>query len=175
MTTPRTAHIVMGDDRTVITVHGEDDTTSSIELPIGGTDIQRRHLSNDPPLPEQLTNAIGEVLDHLEDAKRELEALLDATAVRVSGAVPMVIAAVEVGAPIDADEFVLTRDAAEDVFRTLATETHDERRHNPGLPLEHVPTVVGGCCVVVAVLRGLHLDAVTVTGPGHEAEIGEIR
>ena len=173
MTAPGSAHIAMGDDRTVITVHREGDVASSIALPIGVADIQRRHLSNDPPLPEQLTNAIGEVLDHLEDAKRELQVLLDATTVRISGPVPMVIAAVEVGGPIVADEFVLTRDAAEDVFRTLATETHDERRHNPGLPLDHVPTVVGGCCVVVALLRGLHLDAVTVTAQEAGRGIGE--
>ncbi len=163
MTATSSAHVAIGDDRIVITLSSEGIDASSIALPIGVADVQRRHLSNDPPLPEQLTNAIGEMLDHLEDAKRELNALRDATTVRISGPVAMVIAAVEVGHPIESDEFVLTRDAAEDVFRTLATETHDERRHNPGLPLEWVPTVVGGCCVVVALLRGLHLDAVTVT------------
>lgn len=163
MTASGIAHVMVGDESTCITVRDDAGHATSIELPIGVAAIQRRHFSNDPPLPEQLTNAIGEVLDHLEDAKRELNTLLDATIVRVSGPMPMVIAAVEAGAAIEADEFLLTRDAAEDVFRTLATETHDERRHNPGLPLDLVPIVVGGCCVIVALLRSLHLDAVIVS------------
>ena len=162
MTAPTIATIEVSDDTTTITVPDAEGLPASVELPIGTEAIQSRHLHNDPPLPEQLTNAIGEVLDHLDDAKRELEALLFADGFRVSGRALSVIAAVEVGGAIEADEFLLTRDAAEDVFRTLATETHAQRRHNPGLPLEMVPTIVGGCCVIVALLRGLHLDAVTV-------------
>ena len=103
--------------------------------------------------------------------------LLEAkTFVGLAGTVSTV-AAIEVGlAEYDRDaihHLGLTRGAVEDVFRTLATETHDERRRNPGLPLDHVPTVVGGCCVVVALLRGLHLDAVTVTVQRAGREIGE--
>jgi exopolyphosphatase/guanosine-5'-triphosphate,3'-diphosphate pyrophosphatase len=158
------ATIVVGDVITTITVLDDQGAAASIELPVGGVAIQQRHIHNDPPLPEQLTNAIGEVLDHLEDAKREIETLIDVSGCHLSGTVPTVVAAVEVGAAIEADQFVLTREAAEDVFRTLATETHAQRRHNPGLPADLVPTIVGGCCVVVALLRSLHLDAVTVVG-----------
>lgn len=162
MTAPGVATIVVGDETTTITILDPEGHTESFELPVGGTAIQHRHLHNDPPLPEQLTNAIGEVLDHLDDAKRELDTLLEMQAFRVSGTAPTVVAAVEVGDAIVDDEFLLTREAAEDVFRTLATETQAERRHNPGLPADLVPTIVGGCCVIVALLRGLHLDAVTV-------------
>jgi exopolyphosphatase/guanosine-5'-triphosphate,3'-diphosphate pyrophosphatase len=164
MTTPGVATIVIGDESTTITLLDEGGSTASIELPVGGAVIQQRHIHNDPPLPEQLTNAIGEVLDHLDDAKRELETLMDMSGFRLTGTAPTAVAAVEVGAAIQTEQFLLTRDAAEDVFRTLATETHAQRRHNPGLPAELVPTIVGGCCVVVALLRSLHLDAVTVVG-----------
>ena len=125
--------------------------------------IGQRHISSDPPLPEQLTNAIGEVLDHIDDAKRELPLLIDTAAVVMSGAIPRAIAAVEVGAVIESAEFILSRDAAEDVFRTRATESHSERRHNPGLPADLVPVIVGGCCVLVGVIRGLQLDGVTIS------------
>lgn len=162
MTGPGVATIVVGDDTTTITILDPEGRTASVELPVGSVAIQHRHLHNDPPLPEQLTNAIGEVLDHLDDAKRELDTLLEMHSFRLGGTAPTVVAAVEVGAPIDDAEFLLTRDAAEDVFRTMATETHAERRHNPGLPVELVSTIVGGCCVIVALLRGLHLDAITV-------------
>ena len=53
------------------------------------------------------------------------------------------MAAVEIGlATYDRDRihhFVLTHDAAEDVFRTLATEPRADRIHNPGLE-ERGPT-----------------------------------
>jgi len=49
--------------------------------------------------------------------------------------------------------FRLTRDAAEDVFRTLATETLAERIDNPGLEPERADVIVGGMCVLVATMR----------------------
>lgn len=162
MTIAGEATIVIGDEITTITILDPEGVTASVALPVGGVAIQHRHIHSNPPLPEQLTNGIGEVLDHLDDAKRELETLLEMRAFRVSGSAASAVAAVEIGAAIEDDEFVLTRDAAEDVFRTLATETEAARRHNPGLPPDLVPTIVGGCCVIVALLRGLHLDAVTV-------------
>ena len=45
------------------------------------------------------------------------------------------------------------RDAAEDVFRTLATEPAADRRHNPGLEPARVDVIVGGAAVLVAVMR----------------------
>jgi exopolyphosphatase/guanosine-5'-triphosphate,3'-diphosphate pyrophosphatase len=67
------------------------------------------------------------------------------------------VAAVELGLPeYDRDRthhFRLTRSAAEDVFRTLATEARADRIHNPGLEEARADVIVGGCCVLVAVLR----------------------
>jgi exopolyphosphatase/guanosine-5'-triphosphate,3'-diphosphate pyrophosphatase len=67
------------------------------------------------------------------------------------------VAAIELGLPeYDRDRihhFVLTRQAAEDVFRTLATEPRAERAHNPGLEEGRVDVIVGGAAVLVAVMR----------------------
>ena len=71
-------------------VHSGGGAPSAIELPIGFATLGRRHLVDDPPLPEQLTNAIGEVLDHLDDATREVPALLEARRVFLEGVVPSV-------------------------------------------------------------------------------------
>ena len=49
--------------------------------------------------------------------------------------------------------FRLTRQAAEDVFRTLATEPIAQRRHNPGLDPGRVDVIVGGAVIVVSILR----------------------
>ncbi|MBI5088924.1 MAG: hypothetical protein HZB15_08730 [Actinobacteria bacterium] len=135
-----------------------DDETSV--LAVGITTLIERELVSDPPRPEELTNAIAAVSDHLDDVVRWAPAIVGA-AVEVVGDDARAIAAVEVGgeAPLP---FELSRDAAEDVFRTLATETRTERAHNPGLPADLVGSIVAGCCAMVAVMRRLQLDSVTV-------------
>ena len=56
--------------------------------------------------------------------------------------------------------FVLQRDAAEDVFRTLATEPRADRIHNPGLEEARADVIVGGCCALVAIMRHLGLERI---------------
>tara|TARA_B100000953_G_scaffold153688_1_gene127051 strand:- start:210 stop:530 length:321 start_codon:yes stop_codon:yes gene_type:complete len=67
------------------------------------------------------------------------------------------VAAVEIGLePYDPqviDGFVLRRESAEDVFRTLATEGLEDRMHNPGLEAARADVIVAGCCILVAVMR----------------------
>src|SRR5690606_38317381 len=66
-------------------------------------------------------------------------------------------AAVEIGlAEYDRDRihhFRLTKAAAEDVFRTLATEPLADRIANPGLEPERADVIIGGMCVLVAIMR----------------------
>ena len=156
------AHIVVGNDTTTVTATLLSGDRESLVLPCGVSTLGQRHIAGNPPAPEELTNAIGEMMDHVDDLKRELPAVLDATSVTIAGAIPRTMATIEVGAPVTAAEFVLDRDAAEDVFRTMATESEADRRHNPGLPPELVSAIVGGCCVVIGLIRGLQLDGVTV-------------
>ena len=58
---------------------------------------------------------------------------------------------------------MLTHDAAEDVFRTLATESRADRLHNPGLEEARADVIVGGCCVLVAIFRQLGFDECLVS------------
>jgi hypothetical protein len=120
-------------------------------LPIGVGQLCAA-ITTDPPAPEELTNAIGSVLDHLEDAGREVPALEFAERIEVHGPLVDVVAAVEVGAPVDLP-FELSREAAEDVFRTLATERRVDRAANPGLPHHAVHDVLGTLIAVVSVIR----------------------
>jgi len=77
------------------------------------------------------------------------------------------VAAVELGLPeYDPEKihhFRLTKEAAEDVFRTLATEPAAERRHNPGLDPGRVDVIVGGAVVLVTIMRVLGFDEVLVS------------
>ena len=143
------------------------DVLHSISIPLGAVTLTDKHLKSDPPRPEDLTNAIGDVNDHLDDVLREIPNIATAREfIGVAGTM-VTLAAVEIGLKeFDATRlqgFVLTRDAAEDVFRTLATESLDQRKLNPGLPPERADVIVGGCCIVVAVMRRLNLQAITVS------------
>jgi exopolyphosphatase/pppGpp-phosphohydrolase len=63
------------------------------------------------------------------------------------------------------DPSIFTRqaDAAEDVFRTLATENHQQRILNPGLSEDRNDIIVAGCCILVATMRRLHIDEIIVS------------
>jgi exopolyphosphatase/guanosine-5'-triphosphate,3'-diphosphate pyrophosphatase len=77
------------------------------------------------------------------------------------------VAAVELGlVEYDRDRihhFELTRAAAEDVFRTLATEDRAQRVANPGLEEARADVIVGGCCVLVAFMRRFDVDPLLVS------------
>ncbi|HVN51698.1 MAG TPA: hypothetical protein VMT43_09710, partial [Acidimicrobiales bacterium] len=59
--------------------------------------------------------------------------------------------------------FVLTKGAAEDVFRTLATETRTQRIENPGLEEARADVIVAGMCVLVTIMRRLGFDSCLVS------------
>ncbi len=131
------------------------------DVPVGVATLARE-LRGDPPRPEELTNAIGLVVDHVDDLLRERPELAGARAVRLHGPAVTAVAAVELGTDAVPDLFLLERTAAEDVFRTLATESARDRRHNPGLAPELTDSIVAACCIVVAIIRALGLDGVDV-------------
>ncbi len=116
-------------------------------------------LAHDPPRPEELTNAIGLVLDHLEDVTRELPMAQAADRVEFAGPGVPAVASVDVGGDVELP-YLLDRVAAEDVFRTLVTERRDDRINNPGLPPSMVHAVLGVVSAVVATMRFLQADAV---------------
>ena len=62
--------------------------------------------------------------------------------------------------------FELSREALEDVFRTIATENRADRAHNPGLPATRVHDIVGACAVLVEAVRQWDLDPIVVSQRG---------
>jgi exopolyphosphatase / guanosine-5'-triphosphate,3'-diphosphate pyrophosphatase len=135
-----------------------------ISLDVGCVRLSERFLESDPPAPEELTAAISYTDAWLDDVLRELPQVGEArTVVGLAGTVSTV-AAVEQGlASYDRSaihHFVLTKDAAEDVFRTLATEARADRIHNPGLEEARADVIVGGCCGLVAIMRRLSFDEI---------------
>ena len=136
-------------------------------IDVGAVRITERHLRHDPPQPEELLNAIGEVQDLFDDVLRMNPSIKDVQQIIGTAGTIVTVAAIEIGQQVfDANElqgFHLTRDAIEDVFRTLATEPLVDRRHNPGLPPERADVIVGGCCVLVALMRALDAQELIVS------------
>jgi exopolyphosphatase / guanosine-5'-triphosphate,3'-diphosphate pyrophosphatase len=146
---------------------GTTEPEGLVSVDVGCVRLTERFLHSDPPKAEELSAAISVTLAHLEDVARELPAAREARRLVGLAGTVTTVAAVELGLPAYDRErthhFRLTRAAAEEVFRTLATEARADRIHNPGLEEARADVIVGGCCVLVAVLRFFEADELLVS------------
>jgi exopolyphosphatase/guanosine-5'-triphosphate,3'-diphosphate pyrophosphatase len=128
-----------------------------ISVDIGCVRVTEKFLHSDPPSAMELSQALSVVRDYLDDVARDVPAAKDARQLVGLAGTVTTVAAVEQGLPeYDRDRihhFVLTREAAEDVFRTLATERRADRIHNPGLEPGRADVIVGGTAILVAIMR----------------------
>lgn len=154
--------IDIGGGSTEIAV-GSESPTAVRSLEVGAVRLTEVYLHSDPPLPEELVNAIADVQDLVADACREVPAFARASRIIGCSGTIRTIAAVELGTSKVPNGFVLSRTAAEEVFRTLATESLADRVHNPGLPPRRADIIVAGCCILVGILRTLEIDSVVVS------------
>ena len=143
----------------------EVEATRSID--IGCVRFTEQYVEHDPPQPEELHACISVTDAWLDDIAREMPGMTSAkTVVGLAGTITTV-AAVELGlAEWDRDaihHFRLEHDAAEDVFRTLATESLEDRKHNPGLEEARADVIVAGTCILVALFRWLAVDDILVS------------
>ena len=148
-------------------VVGTTEPEAALSVDIGCVRITEQELHHDPPRADELSIALSLIDAYLDDVDREVPGAADArTFVGLAGTITTV-AAVEIGlAEYDRERihhFRLTHAAAEDVFRTLATESHDARLGNPGLEPERADVIVGGCCILVAIFRHWGFDECLVS------------
>jgi exopolyphosphatase/guanosine-5'-triphosphate,3'-diphosphate pyrophosphatase len=148
-------------------VVGTTEPTGVVSADIGCVRLTEKYLHTDPPAPEELANAIGVVRDTLDEVRRAVPALDDAKRLVGLAGTVTTMAAVEIGlAEYDRDRihhFVLTHAAAEDVFRTLATEPRARRVFNPGLEEARADVIVGGAIVLVTLMRHFGFDECLVS------------
>ncbi|MEY2459061.1 MAG: exopolyphosphatase / guanosine-5-triphosphate,3-diphosphate pyrophosphatase, partial [Acidimicrobiaceae bacterium] len=121
-------------------VVGTTEPEAALSVDVGCVRITEQELHHDPPRADELSIALSLIDAYLDDVDREVPGSADArTFVGLAGTITTV-AAVEIAlAEYDRERihhFHLTHAAAEDVFRTLATESHDDRLANPGLEPE---------------------------------------
>src|SRR4051794_37130340 len=146
---------------------GSDEPDGLCSIDMGCVRLTEQFLHSDPPAAEELSQAVSVVRDQLADVGRALPSSWDAATLVGTAGTVWTLAAIELG--VDAarsdeiDHFRLTRRAVEDVFRTLATEPLEQRRHNPGLEPGRVDVIVGGAIVVVSVMRQWGYDPLLVS------------
>ena len=148
-------------------VVGRDAPVGVRSMDFGCVRLTEKYLRHDPPRAEELADALADVRDQLEDAVLAVPEFAEpARMIGLAGTITTV-AAVEQGLPAyDRDRihhFWLSRAAAEDVYRTLATEKRADRVFNPGLEEARADVIVGGCVALVAVLRFFDLDGCLVS------------
>ncbi len=162
---PGAAHLDLGDDSFTVRLAATPplDQPTEYTVPWGPVSLtQRWLLDDDPPRPEALTNALGTVDDHLDDVQREHSSFAFVHRVTLGGPHITALARLEVGSDSVDDVVQLTRAAAEEIFRLVATERRDERAANPGLPSTHVESILATCVIVSAVMRRLDLPSVAL-------------
>ena len=146
-------------------VVGGEHAEQVVSVDTGSVRLTEQWLHSDPPTAEELSMAVSVVRAHLEDVTRELPTSRSASCLIGLAGTVTTIAAVELGA-YDRDRvhhFRLTRSAAEEVFRTLATEPLVDRRANPGLDPDRADVIVGGCCTLVAIMRHFDVESILVS------------
>jgi exopolyphosphatase / guanosine-5'-triphosphate,3'-diphosphate pyrophosphatase len=148
-------------------VGGTHEPEGLISLDTGSRRITEQYLRSDPPEPEELSEAVSVVRAHLADVEREIPTVREATTLVGLAGTISTVAAVELGlTAYDRDKihhFRLDRTSAEDVFRTLATEPADVRRHNPGLEPGRVDIIVGGTLILVTIMRTFDFNEMLVS------------
>lgn len=129
--------------------------------------LTERYVHHDPPRPEELAACLQVTELHLDDAARAMPGITAGCELVATGGTATTAAAVEMGlAAYDSDRihrFELTRAAAEDVFRTLATESAADRIANPGLHPDRAGVIVAGLCILVKAMRYFDFDRCLVS------------
>ena len=148
-------------------VVGTTEPEGVVSTDMGCVRTTEKFLHSDPPTAEELSQAISVVHAHLDDVLREVPATKEAARLVGLAGTVSTMAAVELGlAEYDRSRihhFVLTRAAAEDVFRTLATERRADRVHNPGLEEARADVIVGGAAILVTIMRHFDFDECLVS------------
>lgn len=146
---------------------GTTDCEAARSVDMGCVRFTELYVEHDPPHPEELVACLSVAEATIDGVLREIPQIGEArTFVGLAGTVSTA-AAVEIGlATYDRDQihhFELTREAVEDVFRTLATENRADRLHNPGVEEGRADVIVAGLCILVQLMRQLNLDVCVVS------------
>jgi len=148
-------------------VVGRDRTVEFFESTQAGVVRQtERHITTDPPDPDELADLAEEVRAIFADAlaegvRREVRA-----AVGVAGTATSMAAIDQELEPYDPERVhghVVSLGRVEELLARLAAMTEEQRRRVPGLHPDRAPTIVAGAVLLIEALRAFGLDEVEVS------------
>ena len=146
---------------------GSSTMEGGISTDMGSVRFHEKYIESDPPRPEELVACLSVAEAHLDDVVREVPLTRNARQLVGLAGTVSTAAAVEIGlAEYDREQihhFRLTREAIEDVYRTLVTEASEDRKHNPGLDIGRVDTIVAGMCILARIVRYFNASDVLVS------------
>ena len=147
--------------------YGNDTCEEFFSTDVGCVRISEKFIHSDPPLPEELSAALSLIELHLNDVEQAVTKIAGAkTLIGVAGTVTA-MAMIEQGLQeysYDAvHHYRMTKEAMEEVFRILATDSRENRLTNPGMEEDRVDVIVGGVCVLIQIMRQFGLSECLVS------------
>jgi exopolyphosphatase/guanosine-5'-triphosphate,3'-diphosphate pyrophosphatase len=153
-----------GSTELIVGLGGEVDFHTSLQA--GTIRHSERHLTSDPPDPQELEDLADDVRELVDEAARQREGSRAVRAIAVAGT-PTSLAAIDQELePYDPDRvhgYRLGLRAAQRMLSRLSAVPLAERLRIPGLHPGRAPTIVAGTVILVQVMRAFGLDEIEVS------------
>ena len=145
---------------------GRDEPERLVSLDVGCVRMLEKHLSSDPPAPEELDALRAEVNKALDEVKEDLAVPAGTRAVGVAGTVTQ-LAALKAGALVYDPEVthhsVLSHGDVRRLARRLESLPYEKRRRVRGLEPGRVDVIVPGAEILLCVMEAFDAAEVLVS------------
>jgi exopolyphosphatase/guanosine-5'-triphosphate,3'-diphosphate pyrophosphatase len=147
-------------------IYGTDEPERLISLDFGCVRMFEKHLTSDPPTPEELEALRSEVRVQLERAKDHLQIAGVVPLVGVAGTVTQ-LATLKTGLPVEDPDIVhhtvLTHGDVRRLARRLGTLPYEQRSRTKGLAAGRVDVIVAGAEILQVVMETFDAPEVLVS------------
>lgn len=158
--------IDIGGGSTELVTGRGDDVEFNVSTQVGVVRFTERHITTDPPDPDELQSLAQDVRPRLADAVSAERRERVTAAIAVAGTATSCAAIDLELEPYDPDRVeghVLDLGVLEEMLARLAAMPLAERRDVPGLHPDRAPTIVAGVIILTEVLRSFELHVVEVS------------
>ena len=163
---PKTLVIDIGGGSTEIVVGDSDGTEFHASMQMGVLRHSERHLSSDPPSPEELENLANEIRATIDSVTGNSRSIAVERAIAVAGT-PAALAAIERGESNPSRDEIhgatLGLVAIQRSLSELSAMTHAERAEVPGLRPDRAPFILAGTVILIQVMRAFEVEEVEVS------------
>src|SRR5947209_1683983 len=156
----------IGGGSTELVIGARHEPTFHVSTQAGVVRQTERHISDDPPKPQELDELANDVKAILTTAVPKQQRQAVEHGIAVAGTATSLGAIAQELEPYDPDKvqgFVLTRREIGDILDRLKRVPLEERKRTPGLHPDRAPTIIAGVVILQQVLALFGLDTVEVS------------